>query len=331
MNIQTLHLRAFQRLSSHIETSGVSPASDCLKFGNGTITKNAHSAFVIFDCPDATESVLVPEHILASLLKETVSDFINISVNKKQVIVTDGRDKIPFGLIDMKEYSEPPKVLSDKVPVSSDFLSIIGRCAETCAPFKDEANLYMFVHIGDNMAASGDGFMGVSFPVEEDVKMVLKGKTASFVSKMDVKAVSESKGHYFFYGDDFVMGFSKHEIGFFEMGKKISQAPKERTFSISSTDLMSFNHLALALTKTWAHVTIFTGKFEMTDTIREIESSREYAVITIPEPFTFHAESMNRIIKALDVEDLDFYHSERSYFIKGPDTKATAIIAKIQK
>lgn len=332
MNIKVSDLRKFQKLSSHIETSGVSPASDSIKFGDGVIIKNAHSAFVSFDCVDSTESVLVPEHILSSLLKETSSSFINITVKEKQVVVSDGRDKIPFGLINLKEFSNPPKPDSERKFITLEFLSAIGKCAETCAPYKDELNLYMFVHVGDNMAASGDGFMGVSFPIEEDIQMVLRAKTASFVSKMSVAETSESKGHYFFYGTDFVMGFSKHEIGYFAMGKKISDAPKERTFSMSANDLLSFNNLNISLFKGQStFVTISNGKLDASDTMGSSQPSRDYEGVKIAEPFTFNAESMNRVIKAMGVEELDFYNSERAYFIKSTGTKATAIIAKISK
>ncbi len=69
----------------------------------------------------------------------------------------------------------------------------------------------------------------------------------------------------------------------------------------------------------------------MTDSRSEYAPTRPAEQLKLPEPFNYNADNMNQVIKALGVEELDFYHSERAYFIKSTDTKATAIIAKIAK
>lgn len=332
MNIKVKDLKAFQRLSSHIKPNGILPASDCIKFGDRKLIKNAHSAFISYDCDDATESVLVDESGLNGVLNVTPSDFLNISMKGKKLVVSDTRDNIPFPTFDDKEYNAPPEPDSKRSPISPDFLTALGRCAETCQPRKDPSNLYMFVHVGNKMIAAGNGWMGVTFPIQEDHTLVLEKNVASLIAKHEFQEFSESKGHYFFYGDGFTMGFSKQEIGFSDMGSKMrGDDAGDRTFTISASDVISFNTLALSLCKEWTWVTMDTGKFEMTDSRTEYAPVRPAEQITVPEPFHYNAENMSQIIKALGVEELDFYNAKGAYFIKSVETKATAIIAKMSK
>src|ERR1700761_5908002 len=151
MNIKINDLKRFSKLSSHNRSNVILPADDCIKFGDGKLIKNAHSAFLSYDCPDATDSLLVDEHGLNSVINETHSSFINIAMNGKKLVVSDSRDKIPFPTFDVKTFSELPENGSPKKPISADFLDALGRCVEACQPYKSPASLYMFVHVGNKM------------------------------------------------------------------------------------------------------------------------------------------------------------------------------------
>lgn len=331
MNIRTADLRKFQKFSSHIKPNGIAPASDCIRFGDGVMTKNAYSAFVTYHCPDSTEDLLVEEHVINSLLGTTSADFFNITVKGDKVIVSDGRDKVQFGFINLDAYTNPPSVPSEKTEISKEFLGFLGRAAEVCAAPKDPSTVYMFVHVGDNMMAAGNGWMGVVFPIEEDLKMVIAKHTAMLVSKQDFITVGETTGHYFFFNESVTMGFSKQEIGYSEMGKLMRGEKEKITFTISATDVLSFNSLALSLCKDWAIVSMREGQFEMTDSRFEYNPTRPAEQLKLAEPFHYNADNMNLIIKSLGVEELDFCESKNAYFIRSTETTATAIIAKNSK
>lgn len=330
MNIKTSTLKHFQKLSAHIRPTGIAPANNCIKFGNGALVKNANSAFISYDCPEATEEVLIDEHVLNGLLSNTSAHFINISLQKGKVVITDATTKIPMGVIPVKEFNDPSVSEGEKKPISEYFLDSLKRSSKACKPYKSPLDLYMFVHIGKNMIASGNGYMGVVFPIEEDYTMVLEKSVAALVAGNKITATSESQGHYFFYSDTFTMGFSKQEIGFCEMGKMM-QGGDKLTFSASSSDILSFNLLALSLCKDYSIVTVDKGKLEMIDSRIDSAPVREIESLTPPEPFHYNAENMNQIADALDVDVLYFYNSKSAYFIKSADSKATAIIAKISK
>jgi hypothetical protein len=330
MNIPVKELKKFSKLSSHIVASGITPSSKCIKFGGGTIIKNAHHSFVMYDCEASNENILVDENDLWALVNGTASDFINITSKGGKVILSDGKYKMPLPVVPLNNYNELPIPEGERLNMSHEFLSSLGRSAGACGPSVTPANLYMYVHIGDGAICSGNGFMGVCFPVEEDYKMVIEAKIAAIVSKNSFTQMAESKGHYFFYADNYVMGFSKQEIGWFNM-KKALNGGDTRTFTIGATDVLSFNSLAMSLSKDFGIITMSTGKIEMDDTVKEKSLSIPADAITVPEPFSYNAENMNKVVSALDVEELDFYHTDKAYFIKSTETKATAIIAKIHK
>jgi hypothetical protein len=333
MNIRTVDLKKFQGLSSHIQPTGILPSSDCIRFGGGVIVKNALSSFVSFECAASTDDVLVDEFVLYGLLNNTRAEFINIFVKDKKVMLSDGLSKIPVAVVDFKTFPELPKPETKKQEITDDFLKTIGQLSDACAEKKADTSLYMFVHVGDNMMAAGNGWMGVCFPIDEDYKMVIERNVAKFISKQKVYAWAESEGHHFFYGHDGVFfGFSKSVIGFSSMGSKMNGGD-ERAFTISASDVVSFNSLAISLSteKDITLATMAPGQFEMENTTREIPCVRPYEGLKVPEPWHYNPKYMNSALAAFGAEELDFYPSKNAYFIKSTETKATAIIAKMSK
>lgn len=333
MNIRVSDLRKFQKLSAHIKQTGIIPSSDCIKFGGGKIVKNALSSFLSYDCADSNEEILVDEHPLNGLVNATSSDFINISFKGPKVVLSDGRDKIPVGIVDIKEFPSLPETDGKKQEITTEFLSSLGKVSDACADRKSDTSLYMFVHVGDNMMAAGNGFMGVCFPIEENYKMVIDKSIAKFLSKQQIFGWAETEGHYLFYGFDSLFGFSKQEIGFSGFGKMIQDAKSKITFTISASDVLSFNSLAMSLSfeKDMTVVTMAPGRFETVKGGDEEPCIRPYEGLKIPEPFHYNPEYLNRVMSALDVEELDFSQTGNMYFISSKDTKATAVIVKISK
>lgn len=332
MNIPVSVLKKFKHISAHVESNGILPIHKYLRFGDGFIVKNVSHAFVIFeseDCKsDKDEVILVPELDLYSLLSVTTSSFISISRKKDKVELNDGRDKIIVQTPPTREFNIPA-VESKEVILSEEFMTAVAQAALFANPVKDGPEYYGFVHIGENAVCSGEGFTVYHHPIKEDVKIVLKNKIAQTLSKLNINSFSESTSHYYFRNPEAVFGFSKPDTGWFDITRLFKQK-REYSFTLSASDISSFNNLALQLSKT-ASVTISDGKFEMNDMLLDKHHEREAHGIKLPAPFTYKPEGMNTVIKGLDVEELDFSDSVPAYYISSKDTKATAIIAKIQK
>lgn len=313
-------------------SNGVLPIHKYLRFGEGHICKNVGHSFVTmaYGAESVNDPViLVPEDGLYSLLGATLSSFISISINKGRIELNDGLDKIYLPKEDVKHFINPPLTAGEPIALSEDFSKAIAAAAKFAIPVKDGPEYYNYVHIGDGAVCAGEGFMVYHYPIEEDVKMVLLNRVAEAISDFKIEAFSQSENYYFFYNGEITFGYVKPAIGWFDITRLFKQK-RDYIFSVCASDLTSFNNVANSLTKA-ALVTISTGKMEMQDSLLETAQEREVANIKVPAPFTYNPQRMNTVIKGLDVEELDFSDSAPAYYISSKDTKATAIIAKIQK
>jgi hypothetical protein len=329
MNIKVADLKKFQKLSANIKSAGVLPILDYIKFGGGTITKTALSSFIVYDCGEATDSVLVDEKQLYSLLNITHSEFINIKVIRDKTFISDSLDTLHFQTQKVIEYPAIPEPETDKSEISKDFLSAMGQASFFSDNMGPIPKMYDYVMIGENAICSGDGFIGFHHPVAEDIRAVIEKKISASLSKLPIKAFSKGESYYFFFMGDAIMGFSIQQIGFADW-RKFMQGGDKITFSASSSDLMSFNSLSIQNSEN-PMVSMTTGRIEMTDILFNKGNDRPMENLTPNGEFTYDPARMNRVLTAIECEELDFYDGKGMYYIKSSDTKATAIIAKINK
>lgn len=332
MNIPVKELKKFSKLSSHVRSNGILGIHNYLRFGEGHICKNVNHSFVTF-CYDA-EAVndpvlLVPEDDLYSLLHKTTSSFISINEKKGKIELTDGEDKILVQKQDIKTFSNPPSFDGTPVPLSEEFSKAISSAARFAIPVKDGPEYYNYVHIGEGAVCAGEGFIIYHHPIQEDVKLILMNRVAEAISDFGINAFCQTDNYYFFFNGEVTFGYVKPVIGWVDI-KRLFDKERKHIFTIGSSDLLSFGNLASALSKT-AMVTVTTGKLEMNDSEVDKYQEREVPSIKVRAPFTYNPTQMSIVIKALDVEELDFADSQPAYYISSKETKATAIIAKIQK
>lgn len=329
MNIKVSDLKKFQKLSSNIKPAGVLPILDHIRFGDGTITKTALSSFIVYNCKEATDVVLVDEKMLYNLLAITQSEFINIVVKKDKTIISDTRDNPHFQTQKPDQYPAIPKAPSDKIELSSDFLSTLGQASFFSDNMKEIPKMYDYVMVGENAICSGDGFIGFYCPIGENIKAIIEKKIALFISKLPIKSFASGESYYFFFMEDAVVGFSIQQIGFADW-RKFMQGGEKITFSASSSDLMSFNSFAIQSVENPV-VTMTNGKIEMNDILFDKGNDRKMENITLEGDFSYDPNRMNRLLTAIEGEELDFYEGKGLYYIKSSETKATTIIAKINK
>jgi len=329
MNIPVSKLKKFEKLSSHVRSSNIIPMHHYLRFGNGKIIKNINTSFVEFILPEADTDMLVDENDLYSLLDITASPFIAITEKKGKIELNDGRDKVILQSPPVKEFSLPPVCASESIKLSKDFMEAVSKASIFAQFIKDMPTYYGYVHVGENTVCAGDGIIAFHCPIEEDLKIVIDNRIAPIISKYDIHSFQAEDNYYYFHNTEATFGFAKSEIGWFDI-RRIFQQKREHSFTLDASDLTSFNSLSIKLSKT-AMVTISKGKFEMDDILLDKHHERDVDHINIAEPFSYNPERMNTIINGLDVESLDFSDSKPAYYISSKDTKATAIIAKIQK
>lgn len=328
MEIKVSDLKRFQKASGHIESSGILPIHNYLKFEPGKITKIVTGAFVEFPCQGIDEPVLVDEKMLNNLLNITNSPVISISKSKTKVTISDGRDKPFFPIQNIKEFSDTPVPNQAKLLISDEFLKGLGMAAKVAKNMEDIPHYLMYVLIGNKSICGGDGFMAVHYPIEETMQIMLEKKVAHFISREKVYAVAFSDNHYFFYAEDAVFGFTKQSIGYTDLAVVILGRNNKITFSATASDISSFNSYAMQSSKD-CYVTIDDKKMYWSDIDFGIGNDREMDNLTVEEPFTYVPAKMNAIISALCCKELDFYNGQGLFYIKSQETKASAVVAKI--
>src|ERR1700740_102442 len=138
MELKVSDLKRFQKASKHIQSNGVLPIHNYLKFEPGKITKIVTGAFVEFPCQGIDEPVLVDEKMLNNLLNITNSPIITISNNKAKVIMS------------------------------------AGMAPEVAKNMEVIPHYLMYVLFGNKSICGGDGFMAIHYPIEETVEIVLE-------------------------------------------------------------------------------------------------------------------------------------------------------------
>lgn len=293
------------------------------------ICKNVSSSFIKFDMDGSDEELLVNEQDLYSLLNATSSSFINITKNKGKIELTDGKDRFLLQSPPVTDFNMPTIPDSETTTVSGAFLNAVSSASAFTQFIKDMPTYYGFIHIGEGSVCAGDGIIIYHCPVEENIKLVLEGSIAKFLSKLDIQSIGIADNYYYFLTNDCTIGIAKPSEGWFDI-RKVFKNKREYSFTGSSSDIVSFNTLSLQLSKT-ALVTLSNGKFEMTDMLFDKYHERIAENIKIESPFSYNPDRMNTVINGLDCEEIEFHDAAGCYFLSSKDTKATTIIAKINK
>lgn len=329
MNIPVNQLKKFQKLASNIKSNGILPIHGYLKFGGGSICKNVGSSFIEYKLPESNEDILVDEHDLFSFLNQTPSSFINISLKKGKLELNDGRDKVILQQMKYSDFHFPDLKDIVEVPISEEFMDAVLKASNFAQVVKDMPTYYAYVHIAENTVCAGDGLMIFHCPVEENISLVLEGRIAQFVAKQGVTSFGTAGNYHLFITPEATLGFAKSDTGWFNI-KRVFERPREYSFSLAASDILSFNSLSMQLTRD-PMITISDGKIEMNDMLLDKYHERELQGVKIKEPFTFNPQKMNVALNGLDCEEIDFSDGGPCYFLSNKDVKATTIIAKIQK
>jgi len=331
MNIKVKDLKRFKDLASHIRRQKNLDIDSFIRFGDGFIAKNAYESVLKFDCPDSDEYFLIHEDDLYALVSQTPSEMISITATKKGVIISDGRDKFPASTTVFKQFLDMPKFPEKTTEIDGEFLACLSKTWPICAADENQGKeFYHYVHIGNQCICAGDGVVGFMHPISQSIKIVLKKDFAAIVSMYEFESFSESDVFQFFYSSGFIMGFRKTVVPYVDL-RFAFDCKTDRSFTYSASDLKSFNTLFLKRSKSPV-CSFVKGGLEAYDIhISDKIQKRESDQIIVTEEFSFNPEKTNRVIDSLGVETLDFHPGSNMFYLKSTDTKAVALIARIQK
>lgn len=328
MTIKTSSLKTFQKLAANFKGNGIMPITDYLLFKGGKVTKTVMSSFIQMDCDGIDQEMLVDEKHLYNILNSTASDFINVVKKGNKVVLSDSRDTITFQTKEVKEFPSIPVSSDEKTELSPEFVLYLNMASHFSAQKEQIPSFKSFVMVGNKSICASDGFIAYKGDVGEGIKAVIEKNTASFVSKMNIDSYGQCNNYYFFYAKGITMGFSTQEIGYVDMGQFFPKDKVEIDFVVGSSDLVSFNHLASKSAPNKKCV-LSVGKITMQDADLDVFLQRDLEGLKPSEDFKYYPDQLNRVLSAIQSEDIDVIKAERMYYLRSGNEKFTALIMKI--
>lgn len=329
MNISLSELRQFLDLSSPIVGHNTLPVLGYVKMGGGKIIKSVLSSFVQYECNEADTEMLVDEKLLTVKISNAQSGFLNIIQKLNKVTITDSVTPTTFQVPDIKTFPVIPEATSERYAISENFMRVLEKAQKF--PLKpDPVNLswMSFIMIGNGHMCASDGHGFFMEPIDEEFELVLHKQHAQIISKMPIKAFAFAEKYLFFYTDNATIGFSKQEIGYSNIIKygDVNGSPME--FSASASDLQRFNKECTQSSRS-PFVAMTDGKLAMNDADMDVLLERTFEGIKPSKPFTYNAETMNRVLSAVDGNEVEFYRGKDWYWLKCPPQKSTLLIMRL--
>ena len=329
MNLKVSELRAFQKMASPLKGHNILPILEYIKLEDGKATKSVLTSFVQFECSGIDKPILVDEKLLGVKLSNPAADFLNITQKGNKVTITDTKIPTTFQVPELVNFPAIPEPTSERFPISENFMKVLGRAQYF--PLKmDETNTswMSFIMVGNGHICASNGIIFFSEPIDEEFELVLDNRHAQLISKLQIKEYAYSDNYMFFYTDNAVIGFSKQEIKYINVINYGKITSDKEEFNISASDMQQFNSECAQSSKI-PFVTLQGGKMFMNDKDMDITLEQNIENLTPSAPFTYNAEHMNRLLTAIDAEDIHFFKGQNFYWIKTPGEKFTTLVMQL--
>lgn len=329
MNISLSELKTFNNIASSLKGSNTFPVLDYVKFGNGKIIKTVMSSFVQFDCKDADTEMLVDEKLLSVKIGNAQSDFFNFSKKGIKVTLTDSVTPTTFQVPDSETFPLIPEPTSERFAISENFMRVLNKAKHfSLTPDSNNLSWMSFIMVGNGYICATGGHSLFTESIEERFELVLDKNHAHIISKLPIKEYAFAEKYMFFYGDGFAIGFSRQEIGYSNIISYGEIKSTSAEFIASGVDIEKFNKECIQSSK-FLRVSMNKGKLSLNDPNRDIQLEKAIQGIQPSEQFTYNPEIMNRIISAIDGDDIEFYKGKDCYWLKSPPQKSTLLIMRI--
>jgi hypothetical protein len=334
MKLSVRELKNFRQKAAVIKSNTVLPILSYLKFENNRVTKNAMHSFVIQDLK-CSESCLIDEKILMQFIDRCDSDEITVKVEDKRVILSDKHTKIVSPTDDVALFPDNDNI-KDLIyqDITDDQLTAI-KMASTFTLKRVVGSFgqpFEYIHVGTNSITGTDGHVLFVYKSKEPIPpMILDKESVQAILKMSSVLFAENEKYQFFKFENATYGFSKSEIGFFDMTRFSEVPPDCPKIIVDKTPLINFNELCMAscpLPNPMIKMSPSKRNLDlkMNDSAFEIDlSTLVLAQAEHFDTFSYIPEKMNIILKALPDETLTIYRSDKKIYILS-DSDFTTIL-----
>jgi hypothetical protein len=331
MIIKKSDILRFKDLAADIRRQKNLMVDSYIRFGGGKILKNAYECMIQYDCSDSNEELLISEEYIYPLATTSSAEFITIKKEGKGLKLMDGKEVVKVPTIETKNFLAIPKIIPQTDVLDAEFIKSLKRAWPLCSPDEEKAAkpMYAYTLIGNNAICSGDGICGLRIPISQNITLALRGDIARSISNHKWTGFSQSDTNVFFHMDGVVVGFSKTSVPYVDI-RYVFDFDTEFAFSYAASDLESFNKLFMKYSK-FPYCSFKKGCLDAWDMYSEETLTRPAEQINVSDEFGFSPIAMNKILSALDCEDIDLYKGKSFYYVKSKDSTASTFIMQMSK
>jgi hypothetical protein len=337
--IKAKNLKDVQKSFQKIRQTSVLPILNFIKIdvadGWARITKNNLEVFLEYKIPsDGKGSVLVQESVLWNVVSFSApEEVVDIFWDEKNYTVSSGEMKIKNQVENILTYPTHQEPNSDDgVLVNIDEISHLSGIIKD-EEIKTEAS---YVFVGNGKAAGSDRFIGHCVDFSGNIKMALRREVLSTLPPEEMR-VKQSDNYDFFISENYIYGFSKSEINFFDISK-FFVIPESIGFMFQKKDLLKFVDLAISSsTSKINNVTLSVKDRKMyLKTHDEISGNTVTYSIGVDSPtdfpeVVFVSEQLSKLLKAVKYEEITMIPDKNKSYIKLPDGSVGLIMQVFDK
>lgn len=315
ITLQLSDLRQVEKRFQAIRQKNILPILNFIKIeslnGSAKITKDNLDVFIIQTIPsEGNGSLLVHESTFWNFIGFASGESISISKTAKEYTLSTGGTKISNQLESIDLYPKQrvlPKTGVEFNPAQLGNLSSLILDEEI-------PTQRSFVFAGKGKATASDGFVG--YCVDYTGPSVSLKRSMANLLPIELFEYAEVENYDYFISENVSFGFIKSEVPFFDVSKFFN-LPAEEGLELDKKGLIRFNDLAIVSSK--AKSTLITWSGKTLTTHDDITNNSITGEAPIEANFSYVAEQMNKLLKAIPYDTLTFIQGENKYYISSPD------------
>lgn len=324
ITLKTADLRSVQKKFQSIRQRNILPILNFIKIEcdgkQATITKDNLDIFIIQTMPcTGSDKLLVYEDSFWNFINFATTQSIDINIKGNEYSLVSGQTILKNTTEDIKKFPSQRKIPNDDgITIDTNyFVGLSSIIIEEEIPTQRG-----FIFINEGTASGSDGYIGYCVPLSGVNKVVFKKEILSKLPHGEFKYIS-SENNDFFISENVIFGFVKPEISFSNISS-FFKPPSEPGFMVDKTQLLKFSDMALSSSQSKATIITFEVlmnkmSLRMHDEISNNTATSVLDVTGEGSEFSYVAEQMSRLLKAIPYDSLEFIPSENKYYIKAPD------------
>lgn len=332
MKLPTSTIKEFEKKTSRITTNGIMPILSYIslevKSGILTLSKSNLSSYCKYSAPFEHEDlqVLLEERIIIGFANVTKSETIDVSIEGKEVTLSDGNLTQTFETGNFDEYPSFPDNTVIKTPITFNEQQI--RSIVVASKYTDvKAAQYGYVHILPDCIWGSNGYSIYYKTYEGLTNIILSPESAQVIGQYSELTHYSIDNYDFFDSGSTVYGFVKPEFKTPDLTALIGKYIPLQGFKIDKEQLEIFCTTSINLCNLLTYSTITdNGNTLLLELNNNGNKKTNKLTIVVEkteqfEPFKFDSSNMLSALKSIPYEYLTMTMTDNKIILHNEEDK----------